>query len=405
MLKNKNVVLCVTGGIAAYKAVSLASLLKKKGTNVFVVMTKSATKFVRPLTFKTITKNKVTVDMFDESDFIPHISIAELADIVVVAPATANIIAKAAHGIADDMTSTLLLSTRALKLIVPAMNSAMYLNPITKDNIKRAIDYGFNFLTPDSGELACGVEGIGRYPDNERILAKIQNILFYKKTVFDKKRVLVTLGGTIEDIDPVRYIANKSSGRMGFAFAESFIRRGAEVTVICGNADQNVVSSFNVKYPEVDIIKVYSALNMKKEIEEKVSNSDILFMCAAVADYKPEYSLEKIKKNKDIISLSLEKTEDILSGIKKEKNRIYIGFSAETSDLINNAKKKMEEKKIDIIIANEVNGIKSAMGGENAEIKLLNRWNDNVEIFDYKSKKEISESVLDKIDDIIKNNI
>jgi phosphopantothenoylcysteine decarboxylase / phosphopantothenate---cysteine ligase len=401
--KDKNIVLCVTGGIAAYKAVSLASLLKKEGALVHVVMTKNAMEFVTPLTFKTITKNKVTYNMFDNSDFVPHISLSTLADIVIVAPATANIIAKAANGIADDMVSTTLLSSTAPKIIVPAMNTNMYLNPITQENISRLKNAGYYIMEPDEGMMACGTKGDGRFPEIEKIYGFILFSLIKKKSLFHGKKVLITTGGTIEDIDPVRCITNRSSGKMGFSFAEEFLLRGAKVTIIKANVSETVLSVFQKKYPNVEILNVRSAENMKNAVLEKSPSNDVIFMAAAVADFSPEYNDLKIKKT-DELTLKLFKTEDILSILPKNEQSIYIGFAAETNDLLKNAKEKLLKKSLDFLIANEVLGESSAIGSDDAEVFLLNKWNDTVTEFGYVSKKELAKPVLDKIENLVKHN-
>jgi len=401
--KNLNIILCITGGIAAYKAVSLASLLKKKGANVFPVLTKNATKFITPLTLKTITKNKVTIDMFDESDFIPHISLSDLADIIIVAPATANIIAKAANGIADDMVSTLLLSCSAKKFIIPAMNTKMYLNKITQENINRLKSNNYFIMDPDDGDMACGTSGPGRYPDNKKILDFIS--AHDKKTLFFKnKKILITLGGTVEDIDPVRFITNRSSGKMGFNLAEQFINYGGDVTLITANVNDNILQNFINNYPEIKIIKIRSALEMKEEIIKFKNNFDIYVMAAAVADYKPVYSENKIKKSDNDLLLKLTKTDDILKSLEKRKNALYIGFAAESNDLIDNAKKKLKEKNIDLIIANNISGNKSAIGSDMAEVYLLNKWNDEIIKIEYNSKKLISKNIIDNLILLIKQN-
>jgi phosphopantothenoylcysteine decarboxylase/phosphopantothenate--cysteine ligase len=406
-LNNKNVVLCITGGIAAYKAVALASLLVKNNANVFPVLTKNALKFITPLTLKTITKNKVTYKMFDTSDFIPHISLAELADIVVVAPATANIIAKIANGIADDMVSTLILSTKATKIIIPAMNCNMYLNPITQENIKKLLKNDFLIMQPDTGNLACGTEGIGRFPEVDKIFEFISESIQNKKVennFFKDKKVLITLGGTIEDIDPVRYISNRSSGRMGFSFAEAFDKCGAFVTIISGNVDERLLDDFKNKYKHIKIINIRSASNMKDEVIKFENDFDVYLMSAAVADYTVDFSDTKIKKNEEEIILKLKRTQDILKSLKKRDNAIYIGFAAETDDLLESARKKLKEKNLTFLIANNVKGDKSAIGSESAKIFLLNKWNDKINEFDYMDKKQLARKTVIEIEKIISAN-
>ncbi len=402
-LKDKNIILCITGGIAAYKAVSLASFLKKKGANVHTVLTKNATKFITPLTLKSITKNKVTIDMFDESDFIPHISLAELADVIVVAPATANIIAKAATGIADDMVSTLILSTLAPRIFVPSMNTNMYNNSITQINIQILKDNGFLIIEPDEGFLACGTEGAGRFPEIDRIYAFILKSLFKKKTIFTDKKILLTIGGTIEDIDPVRYISNRSSGRMGFAIAEELLLRGGQVEIILGKVSDLLLNRFINKFKDVKIENVRSSKEMKEKVMSS-KNYDFYIMAAAVSDYTTIYKEQKIKKGQDALTLNLKKADDILLSMVKNENSIYIGFAAETENLIKNAREKLNSKSLDFIIANNVKGDKSAIGNKKAEVYLLNKWEEKDYKFDYNNKEIIAEQVLNKIEEILKKH-
>ncbi|MBN2545503.1 MAG: bifunctional phosphopantothenoylcysteine decarboxylase/phosphopantothenate--cysteine ligase CoaBC [Spirochaetes bacterium] len=396
-LKDKNIILCVSGGIAAYKAAGLASFLKKQGANVYAVMTKNALEFIKPLTFKTVTGNKVTTNMFDESDFVPHISLADLADLIIVAPATANIIAKAAHGIADDMVSTLLLSSNAKKIIVPSMNSKMYLNPITQKNIKLLKENDYFIMEPDIGLLACGYEGIGKFPDIEKIYGFLLQILSGKKSYFTGKKILITLGGTIEDIDPVRYISNRSSGKMGFNLAEEFIARGGNVTLLIGNISELLLSSFKSKYPKTKIINVRSSNDLYDKVIGFENDFDIYCMVAAVADYMPDYKADKIK-NKNGIELKLSATKDILASLKKRKNALYIGFAAETENLTKNAKEKLKNKNLDFIIANIVKGEKNAIGNDNAEVVILNKYNEEEFRIDYNDKKFIAQNIIDYIE-------
>ena len=395
MLKNKNIVFCLTGGIACYKAVEVISKLVKEGANVYPVMTKSATEFITPLTLKTISKNRVTIELFDTSDFIPHINLSDLADLLIVAPATANIIGKAANGIGDDIISTLLLSTNAPKIIVPAMNTKMIENPIVIQNIEKLKKYDFNILDSDYGYLACGSYGKGRFPETERILGAIIETFADKDSCFYKKEVLLTLGGTIEDIDPVRSITNRSSGKMGFSFAREFINRGAKVTLICGNCSDLEKSKFQKRFPNVTFISVRSAIEMKKEIDEK--EYDVLFMSAAVADFTLQYHSQKIKKS-NTLDLHLTKNIDILNTIEKKANKIYVGFAAESENLIESAKIKLKEKKLDFIIANNIIGNESAMGGDKAQITLLNRFNDIEYKFGYDDKTNIAKMALDTME-------
>lgn len=403
-INNKNIVLCITGGIAAYKAASLASYLKKKGANVYAVMTKNSTKFITPLTIKTITRNKVTIDMFDESDFIPHISLSDLADIIIVAPATANIIAKVANGIADDMVSTILLSSNAKKIIIPAMNTNMYLNKITQENIKKIIENNYNVMDPEDGEMACGTVGPGRFPEIIKIYDYIIDKISKKNNGFNNKNILITIGGTIEDIDPVRYVSNRSSGKMGFSLAEKLYEFGANIKIIYGNVSDIVLNDFRLKYPNIKYKKIRNAENLKKAVLKEEKNFDIYIMAAAVADYTIDYNDNKIKKNNNDLTIKLKRTDDILKCLKKRDNAVYIGFAAESKNLLENAEKKLKEKQIDIIIANLIKGEKSAIGNNNAEVFILNRWNNNKIKIDYNDKKIISEKIIEKLSEILKIN-
>lgn len=405
-LKDKNITLCVTGSIAAYKAVFLASFLKKKGANVHVILSKNGEKFVTPITFKTITRNPVITELFDKSGFIPHISIAELSDIILVAPATANIIAKAAHGICDDMISTVLLSSKAVKLIIPVMNTLMYENSITQHNLKILKENGFQIMNPAFGEMACGTTGKGRFPEIESIYGfLIQVLAKIKKGKFSEKKILVTAGGTTEDIDPVRYISNRSSGKTAFSFAEQFLRQGAHIKIIVGNVSERVMDNFASQFGHANLIKVRTAFEMKKKVTECFPESDILFMCAAVADYKPDYQTSKIKKAEEKLLLTLSKTEDVLGSIAPYKmKKILIGFAAETEQIEEYAKKKLSQKKLDFVIANSVAGEKSAFGGDHSELLLFSRFSSTHTLFPYAEKSENAKKVVDKIADILKEN-
>ncbi|HBD94410.1 MAG: hypothetical protein A2015_09035 [Spirochaetes bacterium GWF1_31_7] len=396
IIKDKNITVCVTGGIAAYKAVYLCSFLKKKGAIVRVIMSKSATEFVTPLTFKSITNNPVITTMFDNSDFIPHIGISELSDIIIVAPATANCIAKAASGIADDMISTVLLSATCPKIIVPAMNTQMYVNPVTQRNINTIKNFGFLVMEPDTGLMACGTTGVGRFPEIESIYGFIIQNCAARNHYFSGKKVLITAGGTIEDIDPVRYISNRSSGKTAFAFAETFISLGASVTIIAGNVSDIIMDSYIKKYGNENIISVRSAHDMKKSVEEKINSTDILCMCAAVADYTTECNTLKIKKNENTLNLSLIKTLDILGSLHKKTNQVFIGFAAESNNLELYASEKLNKKSLDFVIANQITGEKTAFGGDKSELIVLSNTGKR-ESFFYKSKNENAYLVLEYI--------
>ena len=402
LLEGKHITICVTGGIAAYKAAALASFLKKKKAQVHVILTKNAARFVSAVTFKSLTGNPVITKMFDSSSFIPHISIAELSDLVLVAPATANIIAKAANGIADDMVSTTLLSSKAPKIIVPAMNTAMYENPITQHNLEKLSNFGFEIMEPDFGEMACGTCGKGRFPEINQIYGKIIQVLSSKNsTPLTGKKILITAGGTIEDIDPVRYISNRSSGRTAFAFAEAFITMGAKVHIIAGHVSERVLDDFSSKFGTTCITSVRSAADMKKAVDERFCDCDILFMCAAVADYKPNYSEQKIKKvDGGNLCLELSRTDDILCSLENNDKTI-VGFAAETNNVEEYAHKKLEKKNLDFVIANKVCGDESAIGGEKSSLMLFVKGMSEPLIFPYTAKTENAFKVVEKIGELI----
>ena len=351
MLKGKTVLLGVTGGIAAYKVASLASALVKLHADVEVVMTENATKFITPLTFEQLTGHKVMVDTFDRNFVhqVEHISLADRADLVIIAPATANICAKLAHGLADDMLSTTVLACRCPKLIAPSMNTNMYENPITQDNLKTLAHYGWEVITPASGRLACGAEGAGKLPEPEVLL---QHILRHIALPHDLagKRILVTAGPTREALDPVRFLTNHSSGKMGYAIAKMAMLRGAEVTLISGPV--SISTPLFVK-----VVPVVSAKDMYEKVMEYAPDADYIFKAAAVADYTPaQYSNHKIKKSENEPVLPLERTEDILKqlGAQKKAGQIICGFSMETQDLIENSKRKLQSKNVDMICANNL---------------------------------------------------
>lgn len=370
MLKDKKILLGITGGIAAYKAVELASKLTKMGAEVKTIMTAHACEFVSSITFKSITHQPVITKMFDIESDIEHISLADWADLVVIAPATANIIGKTASGIADDLLSTTIMATTAPVLFVPAMNIHMYENPIVKENITKLSNLGYFFMEPEYGILACGYEGKGRYPENEEIVFHIVTYLKYKKDL-SGRNVLVTAGASREEIDPMRFITNHSTGKMGFALARAAHIRGANVKFIH--------SSISAKAPEyIDSIKAVSAEEMYNAVLKEYPNSDITFMTAAVADYTPaKPSKQKIKKTDDM-NLELKRTKDILKelGEKKTSAQILIGFAAESENLKENALTKIKKKNLDFICANNLNvsgkdDTEILVLGEGKEIKLI----------------------------------
>ena len=354
MLEGKTVILGVTGSIAAYKIASLASLLVKMHADVNVIMTKNATNFISPVTFETLTANKCIVDTFDRSfDFkVEHVSLAKRADIVLVAPATANIIGKVANGICDDMLTTTIFATKAPVVFAPAMNTAMWENPILQNNISTLCGYGYCFVSPDSGRLACGDSGQGKMPSEDILL---EHILLH--TAHDKdmagRRVLVSAGPTCEDIDPVRFLTNRSSGKMGYAIAKAAAIRGARVTLVSGTVALRPFVGIETT------IQVRTAADMFDAVTSRQADNDIIIMCSAVADYTPEtYCGQKMKKGEADLSIPLTRTKDILQhlGDNKTKGQTIIGFSMETEDLIENSRKKLDKKKCDFICANSING-------------------------------------------------
>ena len=351
MLSGKTIVLGVTGGIACFKAAALASMLKKQHADVQVIMTENATKFVTPLTFEQLTGNKALVDTFDRNfvHAVEHISVADRADFVLIAPATANVIAKLAHGLADDMLTTTVLACRCKKAVAPAMNTGMYENPVTQDNIETLRHYGWEIVDPAEGRLACGAEGKGRLPEPEDLLEVCLHALAHEKDLLGK-RVLVTAGPTQEALDPVRYLTNHSSGRMGYAIATAAARRGAIVTLVSGPVA--------LKKPAyVNTVDVVTAEDMFDAVMQYAPDADIIIKAAAVADYRPAaVSDNKLKKSDDALSIPLERTKDILGTLGKEKRegQFLCGFSMETENMLENSRKKLEKKNLDMIAANNV---------------------------------------------------
>ena len=349
MLKGKTVLLGVTGGIAAYKSASLASMLVKSGANVRVIMTEHATNFINPITFETLTGHKCVTDTFDRNfEFqVEHISLAKEADVIMVAPATANVIAKLAHGLADDMLTTTILASSAPKLIAPAMNTGMYDNPVTQDNLLLLQKYGMEVIEPATGHLACGDEGKGKMPEPELLYEYILKACACKKDMKGLK-VLVTAGPTQEAVDPVRFLTNHSSGRMGYSIAKACMLRGADVTLVTGPTRLTAPIAVNV-------IPVISARDMFEAVTSHSPDMDIIIKAAAVADYRPaKVSEEKVKKSDDNASLALERTDDILRylGEHKSPGQFLCGFSMETEHMLENSKKKLEKKHLDMIAAN-----------------------------------------------------
>lgn len=355
IIKQKKILLGITGGIAAYKAAEIVRSLQKKDCSVTVVMTENAKQFITPLTFESLTEKQVYSDLFDPHapTAMKHIELSRNTDLLLIAPATANIIGKAANGVADDLLSCLLLTFIKPVLIAPAMNVYMYLNPVVQENITRLKKRGVKIIGPEKGELACGDEGLGRLAETESIVDAVLTELNTSEKLKNKK-VLVTAGPTREPMDPVRFISNPSSGKMGFALAAEALRRGAEVTLISGPTEQEPL-------PGIKFIPVITVGEMREEVFKYLSNVDIVIMAAAVGDYQPvQYSKQKLKKDKELLVLEFKKTVDILAEIGRKKgNKVLIGFAAETEKIIENAQKKLKEKNLDLIVANEI-GIKES---------------------------------------------
>ncbi len=392
MLKDKKIVLGVTGGIAAYKAVEVASRLRKAGAEVHVIMTKGATNFVTGLTFREISGNPVTTTMWGEVTQwnVEHIALANLADMVLIVPATANLIAKAACGMADDMLTTTLLATKAPIVYAPAMNSNMYTNPFTQENISKLNNLGWNMIPPASGHLACGINGVGRLPEPVDIVAFVENY-FAKTASMAGLKVLVTAAGTYEPIDPVRYIGNRSSGKMGYAIAREAKKRGAEVILVSGPSA--------LTPPEgVRTIKIESASSMREAVLAEYPSVDIVIKAAAVADYRVKnVSDHKIKKKDEELVLHLEKNPDILKELGELKQKqTLVGFAAETQKLIDYAKEKIQKKNLDMIIANDVSKPGAGFNTDTNIIKIITR-DGNIEELPMASKDSLAGEILDRV--------
>ena len=392
MFKGKNVVLAVTGSIAAYKIANLASMLKKQSCKVTVMMTENATNFINPITFETLTGNKCLVDTFDRNFqySVEHVSLAKETDVVLVAPASANVIAKMAHGLADDMLTTTILACECKKIVAPAMNTHMYHNPIVQDNLKILEKYGMEVIKPDYGYLACGDIGDGKMPSEEVLFSYIEKEIAREKDLAGKK-VLITAGPTREAIDPVRFITNHSTGKMGYAVAKAAMLRGAEVTLVSGPV--------NISKPSfVKTIDVVTAEDMYQAVMENAAEQDIFVMAAAVADYTPqEVAEEKMKKKDGELSINLCRTKDILQtlGDNKKEKQFLCGFSMETENLIENSQKKLEKKKADMIAANSLRVAGAGFGTDTNVMTLITK--EGYEELPMLSKEETAHKILDKI--------
>ena len=396
-LANKNILIGVTGGIATFKVVEVASRLKKFGANVRVMMTKNATEFVSPRTFQEITKNAVSVEMFgDTANFnVAHIALADFADLILIAPATANFLAKAANGIADDLLTTTILAANSPIMIAPSMNTRMLENPATQKNLKILSERGFKILDSNSGLLACGVVGKGRLPEPEEICDEILKF-FGRSEKLRGKKIIVTAGGTIEPIDPVRYIGNRSSGKMGFEIAKAAEKFGAEVILI---SSKNFSETQNIKF-----VKVETAEQMRAEVLKFFDTADAVIMAAAVADYRVKNVAEnKIKKSEQNLTLELVKNPDILKELGQiKKSQVLVGFAAETENLLEYAKKKLVEKNLEMIVANDVTAKNAGFDVPTNTASII--WkNGEVENFPNMQKSELAEKIIERVTKNIKS--
>ncbi len=391
MLKGKTVLLGVTGGIAAYKAAALASALVKQHAAVEVVMTKNATQFVTPLTFEQLTGRRTMVDTFDRnfSHQVEHISLAERTDLVIIAPATANVCAKLAHGLADDMLTTTVLACRCPKLIAPAMNTNMYENPVTQDNLDILRRYGWDVIQPASGRLACGSVGAGKLPEPEDLLQHVLKYLAFPHDL-EGKKVMVTAGPTQESLDPVRYLTNHSTGKMGYAIARMAMLRGAEVILVTGPTSI-------APPPFVRVVKITSAQDMFEAVAANADAMDYIFKAAAVADYTPaDYNDNKMKKKDDDLSIPLKRTQDILKylGEHRRDNQVICGFSMETENMLENSRAKLTKKNVDMICANNLKVAGAGFGVDTNVITLITK--DTVTELPLLSKEAAANAILDQ---------
>lgn len=388
----KNLVLGVSGGIAVYKALEIVSLLVKKDINVNVIMTESATKFVTPLSFQSLSQNMVTCDMFAEPKAweIQHISLAEKADVFLVAPATANIIGKVANGIADDMLSTTIMATKAKVIFAPAMNTNMYENPIVQENIKKLKSLGYEFIDPAEGRLACGTSGKGKLESPEIIVDKVLMELNENKDLLNKN-VVVTAGPTIAPIDPVRFITNRSTGKMGYAIAKEARNRGANVTLISGPT--SIIAP-----KDINVVEVSTNEEMKNEVMNIFDEADIVIKSAAVADYKPKnYSTQKIKKGDGELCIEFIRDNDILMELgSKKKDQILVGFAAESQELKDNAMSKLQRKNLDYIVANDITASDTGFASEDNKVIILSKEGKEIYL-DKMSKEKIATNLFDII--------
>ena len=398
MLTGKTIVLGVTGSIAAYKIANLASMLVKLNADVHVIMTQNATHFITPMTFETLTNNKCIVDTFDRNfNFdVKHVSLAKRGDLFLVAPCTANVIGKVANGICDDMLTTTIMATKAPVLFSPAMNTGMWENPVLQDNLKKLQHYGYHVIEPVVGRLACGDTGSGKMPSEETLLEHILLHLAREKDL-KGKRLLITAGPTQEAIDPVRFISNRSSGKMGYALAKMAVLRGAQVTLVSGPVSI-------APFAGIETVAVRSAQQMFEAVSERSAESDVIIMCSAVADYKPaSYSEQKMKKGDNDMSIPLTRTQDILGwlGDHKQAGQVLVGFSMETENLIENSRRKLTKKHADLICANSIASEQTGFAVDTNKVTLITQ--ENVTELPLCTKEETADLILDSIKGYIKN--
>nr|WP_297572999.1 bifunctional phosphopantothenoylcysteine decarboxylase/phosphopantothenate--cysteine ligase CoaBC [uncultured Peptostreptococcus sp.] len=402
MLSNKTIVVGVTGGIAAYKACDVVSKLKKLNANIHVVMTESACEFVNPMTFQTLSNNFVINDMFKEPKTweVEHIELAKKADAFLIVPATANFIGKLASGIADDMLTTTVMATRAQVIVAPAMNTNMYTNKIVQDNIHKLSDLGYMFIEPASGRLACGDIGPGKLADVDDIIKHV--VTFFEEKSADKdlvgRKIMISAGPTIEAIDPVRYITNRSSGKMGYAIAKRAVARGAQVTLVSGKTDLDIPKGL------AKFIAIESADDLYKNLVSEFDSNEVVIQSAAVADYKPKsYSDKKIKKKDSDLCIELSRNKDIAHELGKIKgDKVLVGFAAETNDVLENAAKKVKKKNLDFIVANDLTKQGAGFATETNIVKIIDadgRINEYPKLL----KSEVGDKILDKVRDILEN--
>lgn len=399
MLKGKKIILGITGGIAAYKSALVCRRLKKLGAEVIVVMTEAGTKFITPLTMETLSENEVVTQLFPEKKMVGarHVSLADWCDLVLIAPATANIIGKIKSGIADDILSTVVISTKSPVFLAPTMNVKMWENPILQENISKLKKLGYKFIDPGTGDLACGYEGKGRMAEPEQIVNDILKFLNTKKDL-EGKSILVTASKTVEPIDPIRYISNRSTGKMGFAIAQAALSRGARVTLISGPSSLR---------PPTDIkfISVTSASQMRNEVKKNYKKTDCLIMAAAVSDFTPEKTQpKKIKKDQTELVLKLKKTPDILKEMGKQKGKkILVGFSLETEDEIKNAKNKLKNKNLDLIVVNNPTQPGAGFEGDTNIATIIDK-KGKIQKLPLMSKNDLADKILDKISILFKKS-